>query len=127
MKNGFTLVELLSILVILSVISIIAIPEIKESIDNAKNSTYDNQVDAIKKAADSYFMASSFDINEDDEKVIYLNDILKKGYLEDKDVKNPILNEEMTGCVLVTLSNNQYHYQYLDNIKECQKYTNLSE
>lgn len=127
MKSGFTLIELLSVLTVLTVLFIVVIPEVKESIDNAKNSTYDNQIGTIKKAADSYFMASSFDIDEGDEKVIYLKDILKRGYLEDKDVKNPISNEEMTGCVLVTLSSNQYHYQYLSNLKECQKYTNLSE
>lgn len=127
MKNGFTLVELLSILVILTVLSIIVIPEIKESIDNAKNNAYDNQVDTIKKATDSYFMSSSYDITSEDEKVIYLDDVLKSGYIEDKDIINPISNEEMTGCVLVTLRSNQYHYQYLNTLEECQKYTTLSE
>ena len=52
-KNAFTLIELLAILVIISVLAIILIPTVKESIQEAKNSAYNDQVNTIKQAAEA--------------------------------------------------------------------------
>ena len=80
MKNGFTLIELLIIIAILGVLSVIVIPTVKNSIDEAKDSTYDVQINTITEAAENYFMHINSDINEPT--VIYLEDILKSGYLD---------------------------------------------
>ena len=125
MKNGFTLIELLIIIVILGVLSVVVIPTVKNSIDEAKDSTYDVQINTITEAAENYFMHINSDINEPT--VIYLEDILKSGYLDQEKIINPITEKEFEGCVLITLSSNQYHYKYIDNIDECLKYPNLNE
>lgn len=124
MKNGFTLIELLVIIVILAVLSVIVIPTVKNSIDEAKNTTYNTQVNTIITSAENYFMHMSKDISKPS--IIYLEDILKSGYLESKQIINPIDEKEMTGCVLITLSSNQYHYKYISSIDDCLKYPNLN-
>ena len=124
MKNGFTLIELLVIIVILAVLSVIVIPTVKNSIDEARNTTYNAQVNTITKSAENYFMHISKDISEPS--IIYLDDILKSGYIEADKLINPIDEKEMTGCVLITLSSNQYHYKYIDSIDNCLKYPNLN-
>ena len=68
-KNAFTLIELLAILVILSVLAIILIPTLKDSIDEAKNSAYNDQVNTIKNAAETYFINSNFRVDIDEPKV----------------------------------------------------------
>lgn len=124
-RKGFTLTELLAILIILAITSIIAIPVVISSLNNSKNNVYDNQVRAIEKATENYFLDISADIEEP--AVIYLSDILNSGYMSDNKIYNPKNAEKMTGCVLITLYSNQYHYKYIDNMSECSKYNNLNE
>lgn len=126
-KNGFTLIELLAILVILAILSLILIPTVKNSIEEAKKDTYNNQVAAINQAAESYFVNSNFSVSENEEKVMYLTDIINQGYIESSKVINPIDESEMSGCVLIKYYSNQYHYSYIDNNKDCKKYINISE
>ena len=126
-KNGFTLIELLAILVILAILSLVLIPTVKNSIEEAKKDTYNNQVNAINKAAESYFVNSNFSVSENEEKVMYLTDIINQGYIESSKVINPIDESEMSGCVLIKYYSNQYHYSYIDNNTDCKKYTNISE
>lgn len=127
MKKGFTLIELLAILVILSLLTLILVPTIQNTIKGARKDSYDNQVSIIKQAAESYFIDSDYKVSEDDEKVIYLTDIIALKYLTTSKIINPKDDTEMTGCVLITKYSNQYHYKYLDNIEACQKYPNISE
>ena len=100
-KNGFTLIELLAILVILAILSLILIPTVKNSIEEAKKDIYNNQVNAINQAAESYFANSNFSVSENEEKVMYLTDIINQGYIESSKVINPIDESEMSGCVLI--------------------------
>lgn len=126
-KNAFTLIELLAILVILSVLVIILIPTLKDSIDEAKKSAYDDQVNTITSAAESYFINSNFRVDSNTPKVMYLNDIVSSGYIDSKKLVNPVTEDAMTGCVLIKYYSNQYHYEYIDNITECSKYSNIRE
>lgn len=126
-KNAFTLIELLAILVILSVLAIILIPTLKDSIDEAKNSAYNDQVNTIKNAAETYFINSNFRVDIDEPKVMYLNDIVSSGYIEAKKIINPVTENTMTGCVLIKYYSRQYHYEYIDSLEECAKYSNIRE
>lgn len=126
-NKAFTLIELLAILVILAILSFILIPTVQNSIQSAKKDTYDNQVATIKSAAESYFINSNFSVLENEEKVIYVTDILNGGYIESSSVINPVDSTEMSGCVLVQFYSNQYHYKYIESIEDCQKYTNINE
>lgn len=123
-KKGFTLMEVLVIIVIIAIISVIVIPTVKNSIDSAREATYEAQVNTITTASDNYFMHTNKDISEP--AVIYLEDILNSGYINKEELINPITEKEMTGCVLVTLSSNQYKYKYLNSLDECLKYPNLN-
>ena len=126
-KNAFTLIELLAILVILSILVIILIPTLKDSIDEAKKSTYDDQVNTITSAAESYFINSNFRVDSNTPKVMYLNDIVSSEYIHSKEIVNPVTEDTMTGCVLIKYYSNQYHYEYIDSITECSKYSNIRE
>lgn len=126
-KNAFTLIELLAILVILAVLALILIPTIKDSIEEAKKSAYNEQVNIIKQAAESYFINSNFRVDSNIPKVMYLNDIVSSGYIESNQVINPITENTMMGCVLIKYYSHQYHYEYIDNNTECAKYSNIKE
>ena len=126
-KNAFTLIELLAIIVILSVLAIILIPTLKDSINEAKNSAYNDQVNIIKQAAESYFINSNFRVDSNAPKVMYLNDIVSSGYIESNQIINPITENAMMGCVLIKYYSRQYHYEYIDNNEECAKYSNIRE
>ena len=126
-KNAFTLIELLAILVIISVLAIILIPTVKESIQEAKNSAYNDQVNTIKQAAEAYFINSNFRVDINSPKVMYLNDIVSSGYINAKKVVNPVTEDTMMGCVLIKYYSRQYHYKYIDSLEECAKYSNIKE
>lgn len=126
-KNAFTLIELMAILVILSVLTVILIPTVKESINEAKKDAYNNQVDSIKKAAESYFINSNFRVDETSPKVMYITDIVSSGYFDADSIKNPIDDSKMKGCIVIKYYSKQYHYEYIDNITECSKYPNIKE
>lgn len=127
MKRAFTLIEMLAILIVLSILSIILIPVVKNTIKGAKNNTYKAQAKVIESAAESYFIDSNYTVLDDEKKVIYLTDILKSGYIDSKDIVNPINKKKMTGCVLISTYSNQYHYKYLDSLEKCQEYQNIIE
>ena len=118
MKKAFTLIEMLAILLILAILSLILIPTVKNALGNAKNNAYESQVNIIENAAEKYFMDSEYNIDGSEKKVIYLADIIKAQYIDNDKVINPIDEKEMTGCVLVSMYSNQYHFQYLDTISK---------
>ena len=128
MKNkGFTLIELLAVIIILSVLSVIVIPTVSDSIKQAKNDAYNEQVKIIENQAEKYFLDSNFDVLENERKVIYLEEILNTDYINKSKIINPKTDEEMTGCVLVTSYSKQYHFKYIENIGDCIKYTDIKE
>lgn len=124
-KNAFTLIELLAILVILSILSVILVPTVNYSIKKARESSYESQVNTILSSAENYIMNSDFKV-ENDEKVIYVKDIVSSGYL-DTMLTNPLTKKKMIGCVGIKSYSNQYHYHYIDDEKECEKYKKIDE
>ena len=127
MKKGFTLIELLTVLVILAVLSVIVIPTITNSIEDAKEDAYKEQVNVIKEAGEKYFIDSNYEVGENEKKVIYIEDILAADYISNSELTNPKTEKKMEGCILVNYYSGQYHYSYLNNKTDCNKYTNIKE
>ena len=127
MRRGFTLIELLAVLVIIAILSVIVVPTVTNSIEEAKENTYNEQVNIIKQAGESYFIDSNYKVLENEQKVVYVTDILESEYLSNSQIINPKTEKEMTGCVLINYYSEQYHYKYLPEDKDCKKYTNIKE
>ena len=58
-KKGFTLVELLAVIAILAILVIIALPNVMEMFNNAKESTFVTEVQAIYKQVATDFVSDS--------------------------------------------------------------------
>lgn len=128
MKKGFTLIELILVILLLSIIALISIPVITGITKDAKNKTYDQQLEAIYNAARNYATKNSRILPEEDEydsSCISVTDMQKAGVLESKDIINPAYSEEckdnekcrseyLNGVVIITwnIDNNKYKYTY---------------
>lgn len=128
MKKGFTLIELILVILLLSIIALISIPVITGITKDAKNKTYDQQLEAIYNAARNYATKNPRILPEEDEydsSCISVTDMQKAGVLESKDIINPAYSEEckdnekcrseyLNGVVIITwnIDNNKYKYTY---------------
>lgn len=128
MKKGFTLIELILVILLLSIIALISIPVITGITKDAKNKTYDQQLEAIYNAARNYATKNPRILPEEDEydsSCISVTDMQKAGVLESKDIINPAYSEEckddekcrseyLNGVVIITwnVDNNKYKYTY---------------
>lgn len=117
-KNGFTLIEIIAVIVIIGIIALITIPAVESLINNSKESLYNSQVKMIESAAKKWGLDNVNYLPDDKSNFSCINvdGLVAKGYLEGK-VTNPINNEEMNGCVKITLTNfNQYKYEYTEDV-----------
>ena len=118
-KNGFTLIELLAALVILAVMALIVYPTIGRIIINHKIKAYEQQINIIKKAAANW-LTTNEDKLKDNSYPLPISDILNSGLIEEDELVNPINNELIDGCVLITLRKGikQYDYNYVTSCDE---------
>lgn len=117
MRNkAFTLVELLTVIIILGLVLIISSISINKTIVTSKEKAYNEQKNRIISLAKTW---ATINVNElplvINEYIIISMDDLKDESLIIDDVKNPLNNQIMNGCVKVTLEENNYSYQYLDD------------
>ncbi len=117
MKNskGFTLVELIAVITVLAIVALITVPAVNNSVKKSQERALKAQEDAIIESAKKYALENieilpKFDLGE---KIIYVRDLVSGGYLE-KIPLNPITNEKMSDCVIVTYieSKDKYTYTY---------------
>lgn len=116
-KNGFTLIELIATILILGVIAMIIVPITNNILIKSKEKLYNEQIDRIEKLAKEYAIENNEILLNEGGK-IYIGDLINKGYLERKDIINPITNENMTGCVIVSYANEKYKYKYSESCIE---------
>lgn len=120
-KNGFTLIELLAVLVILGVIGTIIYPIVSDILSDVEEKAYNQQINAIKRAAKNYASDNSsilIEINENDEiqnKSCYvkLSSLKSGGYLENEDTIDPRDDNNINDAVVdleYDFANNQYNY-----------------
>ena len=113
-KRGFTLIELLAALVILSIMALIVYPTIGRMIINHKTKAYEQQIDIVKKAAANW-LTTNEDKLKDNSYALSINTLLSSGLIEEDELINPIDNELIDGCVLITWRKGikQYDYNYV--------------
>ena len=128
MKKGFTLIELILVILLLSIIALISIPVITGITKDAKNKSYDQQLESIYNATRNYTTKNPGILPEEDEydsSCVSVTDMQKAGVLESKDIINPAYSEEckddekcrseyLNGVVIITwnVDNNKYKYTY---------------
>lgn len=116
-KNAFTLIELLAVLVILGILSVIIVPTITDSLNNSKTTSYEAQINQIKKGAKEWSADNARELpeEENDAIVVTLGGLIQEGYLEDN-VKNPVTQENFPNCMYIEIKRykNNYVYTVLD-------------
>lgn len=98
MKKGFTLIELILVILLLSVIALISVPVVTGIISDAKEKSYNQQINSILSSARTYMTKNASKLPAEDENVnacISIEDMQRAGILESKDVSNPLYKE---GC-----------------------------
>lgn len=114
MKKGFTLVELLAVIIVLGIIATIGIMSVSNVIDTSKESTYQEQVRVIEKAAQEWAIENTNELPEMVEgnyTSVTVETLSQQGYLRNIP-KDPRTGKEMTGYVIIKYTSNQYTYVY---------------
>ena len=114
-NNAFTLIELLGVLIILAIIALITIPIIDKSLENSRQAAYARAVDNIINAARNYSVSN--DLGYSTKRLpLFVSKLQDEGFLT-LDIKSPIDESEMGGCVWYYWdeSHKQYIFEY-DNI-----------
>ena len=114
--NGFTLAELLAVIVILGVITIIVFPAVNKTIKQSKEGTYEEQKNTIIRNAKRWSVENADQLSEDRSIYLSIDQLKREGYMENKDVVNPLTEEIMDGCIRISYDEeyNQYNYSYMD-------------
>ena len=114
-KKAFTLIELLGVLIILAIIALITIPIIDKSLESIRQAAYDRAVDNIVNAARNYSVSN--DLGYSTTRLpLFVSELQDEGFLT-LDIKSPIDESEMNGCVWYYWDEDykQYIFEY-DNI-----------
>lgn len=120
MKKGFTLIELLGVIILLGILALIVYPIVDSSIKKSRESAYTRTIDGIINAARLY--GTNHNLGYTTEPKILSLDLLKEnGYLQNDDIRNPMNNEILNGCVVYTWDEikGQYKYSYEADKSNC--------
>lgn len=95
MKNtkAFTLIELLAVLIVLAVVAIITVPMVTKKMDESEKKLCVTQYQNILKAARSYGAEHNIELGSG--KTITLQDLIQGGYLDSKEIKDPVTSEKI--------------------------------
>ncbi len=113
MKKGFTLVEVLAVIAVVGVIALIAYPAVDNTIKNAREKAYRENIKSIKDAA--FIYSTTNDIGYSTSYQALQIEVLKNaGLLTEKDIINPVDDSVIEGCVLYRwiTAKNQYEFEY---------------
>lgn len=125
-KKGFTMIELIAVIIILGIIALITVPVVNNSLKNAREKMLVEQktriVDAAKKYALEY--TGRLPMTGSSNYFISVDELREDGYIEDKDIKNPVTEEIMSGCISVKYVSNKYVYGYDEDCVSLNVYPN---
>ena len=118
-EKAFTLVELIAVVAILGLIALIVYPAITSVIRNARESSYNDQVKVIEKAAKEWSTEHA-NILPDDGSTYRLpvSELLDKGYISNDEIKDPRnSSKNLTGNVEIKYDSSikQFTFKYVDN------------
>ena len=111
MKKGFTLIELLAVLLLLGIIALIAYPAIDNTLKDSRQKAYLENIKNIEAASLSYSISNDLGYSEEYQK-LELQTLKSAGLLKDKDIKNPVNDSVMQGCVIYRWINNSNQYEF---------------
>ncbi len=98
--KGFTLIEALTVLVVFGIICLIGIPIAKNVLSRSSDSLYDTQVKLIEDTVEEMTIDDRSMLGK--VSCINLEDVIKSGYLDQKQIIDPRNNEAMDGSVNIT-------------------------
>ena len=125
-KRGFTLVELIAVISILALIATLVTPLVYNAIERAKDQVLAEQKERLVEATKRYNLENNIVTANDDGmmEIVAFNDLVKAGYVENKDIINAKTGEELEGCIIVAYvsSNQSFLYQYSTNCTDSSIY-----
>lgn len=118
-KRGFTLIEVMAAIVILGLIVLVTYPLISKIIITNKQKLYSEQIHSLEDLARRWAVNNDLLLpdNKNDVYKLYLTQLYAEDYVEYEDIKNPITNEQLNGCILIRLNDveNKYIYTYQED------------
>jgi len=118
LKKGFTLVEVLAVVVLIGLLVVITVPSIKTIMNNAKEKSLERQIASIIESSKSWSIENVDKLPDNNVPILVsLSELKEQGFLEDKEIINPVNNKEITGCVEIKydIDFNQYKYNYKED------------
>lgn len=118
-KKGYTLIELIAVIAIIAAVGTFGVVGVSKLISNSKQQRYDEMVEDLKAAGNTYFS-----IYSEKSEYSYLKerlysspnqvkikiDDLKEALLVDENLKDPKTNELVSGCVIITYTSGTINY-----------------
>lgn len=120
MKNGFTLIEVITVLILLAIIGLIIVPTINDSISKSREKSYDENVAIIIEASKKWVVKNDTKITNN-QYILPVRVLIEENYInntKDGKLKNPKKpNEFMEGCVKIKydVTYHQYIHTYEEN------------
>lgn len=105
MKKAFTLIELLGIILVLGLILIFTVPAIMNSIKNSGNKEYENFLNTISMAAETYYQNNTEICDFEKETVCYFDvqKIIESGFAEET-LLNPKTGKTLQSSDMIVLT-----------------------
>lgn len=112
--RGFTLVELIAVIIILGIVALIVTPVVTDVIKDSREKLYNHQVEEVLRSAERWAMSNNILLPVEDQAIYYLSipSLKDDGFVKDSDIVNPITNENMNGCILMTYQADSMQYDY---------------
>lgn len=118
-KKGYTLIEIIVVIALVVSIGTFGAIGLSKILSNSKNQRYEEMINDIKMAANTYFSIYSKKneysyLNEElynNGEVIIPISILKDTLLVRENLKNPKDNTLIDGCVIIRYQNNSIEYK----------------
>lgn len=108
MKKGFTLIELIAVFTLLGILLLFVIPQITSMLKKENTNSYEDFKKNIYIATEAYVVEEKISIENSTSTIVYLKDVIEKGYLKSTLV-NPETKEEiknMTSAKIIVMKNN---------------------
>ena len=113
MKKGFTLIEVMAVVALIGIIALITYPAIDKTIKDSREKAYATNIGTIEHAAYLYSSADKLGYSTTYQ-ALPIQTLKDAGLLEDSDIKNPINNTTIGGCVMYKWieAKKQYTFKY---------------